>query len=155
MKNTRPPHAGAYLIGDDIIVYPLAFTVDGIGVSVPPVHRLSRNAPRSNLGAALRDALFTPVSIVPPRFWKERAELGVQFLKAARVRSWRQLQLSARNCNIVAADGLVRLTPLRNGGTRGDTKGFQPFGAADLTVPDSASDDELGTALVEALDQSK
>ena len=147
--------AGAYRIGQDILVHPVAFTQDGLGVNVPPVHRFPAHEDPGAIGAALRGVLFTPPSIVPPRGWKERAPLGKQFLKAARVASWRQLQLKALSCWITVDGDVVKLTPLRNGGSRGDTKGFQPFGVPDIIVDAAASDEALGAALIEALRRSE
>ena len=147
--------AGAYLIGNDIVIHPVAFTEDGLGVDVPPVHRFPQHADPNVIGAALRSALFTPPSVVPPRGWKERRPLDKQFLKAARVSSWRQLQLNSVSCWIFVDDDAVKLTPLRNGGTRGDSKGFQPFGAPDIRVDASDSDQALGAALISALRQSE
>ena len=151
----RPASAGALLKGEEILVHPKAFTVDGIGISIPPVYRLAKATARRDVGAAVRDVLFTSPSIVPPRFWKERKELERQFLKAAGTRSWRSLEANARSCWIVMQGGSIVLTPLRNGGTRGDAKGFQPFGASDIVLPASSSDEDLGTALIEALDKSE
>ena len=153
-ESSRPRRAGAYRIDDTIIVHPVAFTEDGIAVDVP-VLRFAANADAAKIGAALKSVLFTPPSIVPPRFWKERAALGRQFLKAASVRSWRRLQLNAVACWIVASSGVVTFTPLRNGGTRSDTKGFQPFGAADIVIEESAADQKLGAALVNALSEER
>jgi hypothetical protein len=56
---------------------------------------------------------------------------------------------------IVMRDGRITLTPLRNGGTRGDQKGFQPFGAPVVTVAEAAPDAELGAAVIEALNRSQ
>ena len=77
------------------------------------------------------------------------------FLRAAGVRSWRQLEANAVACWIREENGTIRLTPLRNGGTRGDKKGFQPFDAADISVLTSASDEQLGAAVLAALDRSE
>src|SRR5690349_23282998 len=119
---------GAYRIRDGVIVHPIAFTIDGIGVDVTPVYRFTRDAAAAEIGAAVRNVLSSPPSIVPPRYWKERAALGKEFLKAAGVASWRKLQLDAVSCGMAANDGLVVFTPLRNGCTRAGKKGFQPFG---------------------------
>jgi hypothetical protein len=154
-ERAGPRAAGAYRIGQEILVHALAFTEDGIGVSVTPVHRFQGNADAGAIGAALRSVLFTPPSIVPPRGWKDRAPLGKQFLEAARVSSWRQLQLKAVSCWIASEGHVVKLTPLRNGGTRGDKKGFQPFGAPEIVLDARESDHALGAALINALRQSE
>lgn len=146
---------GAYRIRDAVIVHPTAFTIDGIGISVTPVYRFTKDAASAEIGGAARNVLSFPPSIVPPRYWKEQAALGKEFLKAAGVSSWRKLQLDAVSCWMAANDGLVVFTPLRNGGTRGDKKGFQPFGASDIVVAASATDEALGAALIDALGKSE
>ena len=77
------------------------------------------------------------------------------FLAAARVRSWRQLETNAVACWIREHEGEIIMTPLRNGGTQGDEKGFQPFGAAEATISLSAADAQLGAAVSAVLDRSE
>lgn len=115
---------------------------------------MALDASAADIGAALRSLLTSPPSAVLPDGWKENAELGKQFLTAAGVRSWKQLETDTVHCWIESNGDVVTLTPLRNGGTSGDRKGFQPFGATVVTVPMSATDAELGAAVLEALARS-
>jgi hypothetical protein len=130
-------------------------TQAGVGVLVPPVHRFPLEPEPASVGRVLRELLTTGTAIVPPETWKDREPLAGQFLKAAGVRSWRQLETGVRCCWIEASDGQVTLTPLRNGGTRGDQKGFQPFGAPVVRVAADAPDADLGAAVLEALNRSR
>lgn len=155
MSETRQLGAGAFRIGEDLRVYPVARTVDGIGVDVPPVKRFTNSrADVAAIGSALRAILASPPKEPAPRYWNERKELGKQFLKSAGVRSWREIQLHAVSCWIEIGDKQIFMTPLRNGGTRGDQKGFQPFGAAPVMVGFDEPDVTLGAALIAALDAS-
>ena len=54
-------------------------------------------------------------------------------------------------CWIEESAGFVTFTPLRNGGSRGDEKGFQPFGKEPVRVPASFSNEELGDVLLQTL----
>ena len=155
MSETRQLGAGAFRIGEDLRLYPVARTVDGIGVDVPPVKRFTNSrADVAAIGAALRAILASPTDEPAPRYWNERKELGKQFLNSAGVRSWREIQLHAVSCWIEIGDKQIFMTPLRNGGTRGDQKGFQPFGAALVVVRLDEPDVALGAALIAALDAS-
>ena len=154
MDATRGRRASATRNSATLFIHPVGTTVDGIGIDMPPVHRLDAAADPSDAGRALRESLAASTTRIPPRFWREQREITKEFLKAAHVRSWRQLQTGAVACWIAERDGVIVLTPLRNGGTRGDSKGFQPFGASDVTVAASATDAELGAAVIEALDRS-
>jgi hypothetical protein len=155
MSRDSVRRAGAYRLGAVVLLHPVAHTRAGIGVLVPPVHRFTLEAEPASIGATLRGLLASPPTIVPPDGWKERADLGARFLKAAGVRSWRQLQTGTVSCWIEASNGGVTLTPLCNGGTRGDKKGFQPFGAALVALAEDASDAELGAAVIETLNRSR
>jgi len=138
-----------------LIVHPVGTTEDGIGVHMPPVHRFGIGADPAEVGHALRDSLTLSTTLAPPRLWQERRELVKMFLRAAGVRSWRQLETNAVACWIREDNGRMTLTPLRNGGTRGDKKGFQPFDATDVSVSSSEPDARLGEALFAALEHSE
>lgn len=146
--------AGAYLRGDQIIIFSYAHTIDGIGISVPPARRLAASADPVQVGAALRQALIPPL-VVPPRFWKDQQQLSREFLKSAGFRSFRQLESAARYCSIEATNGEVVVEPYRNGGTRGDKKGFQPFGAVKGIALEAADDGVLGAALRDGLHRAE
>ncbi len=137
-----------------MLVHPVAVTRAGIGVSIAPVHRFNAHSDGADIGAALRSSLEHGVSVAVPEGWKEHADLGRAFLRAAHLRSWKQLQTGSVSCWVRSDGSQIELTPLRNGGTSGPEKGFQPFGAAPIALAADASDAELGTALLEALTRS-
>ena len=145
--------AGVYRTSTTILLHPTARTRSGLTVSVPPVRRLPLDADPLQVGHTLRELLGSPQSMVPPDDWKARAPIGEEFLKQAGYGSWKRLDEGARYCWIEAKDGTVTLTPLRNGGRRGDRKGFQPFGAPIITVKEGGPEVDLGAAVIEALNR--
>src|SRR5258708_2533748 len=122
--------AGVYLNPDALILHALGQVPAGFLISIPPVLRLPASAEPDLLGRTLRDALaaYQPNFPQPADWNRHRAD----FLKAAGVRSWRKLEGLSRSCWIQQADHEITFTPLRNGGSHGAKKGFQPFGALPL-----------------------
>ncbi len=148
---TMTRRAGVYRTSDAILIHPVALTDAGVGVYVPPVFRLETDTPPAELGAAVRAALQEDPPPIPHPArdgWKPVTD---RFLKAAGARSWRRLESGAVHCWIEATKGTVRFTPLANGGTRGPRKGFQPFGAPELTAVEAEGDGVLGEALLRTL----
>jgi hypothetical protein len=148
---TGTKRAGAYCISNGILIHPVARTDAGVGVHVPPVVRLQLDASAAALGAAVRTALQQDQPAIPNPARHEWKSLADRFLKATGIRSWRRLESHALCCWIEATDEIVRFTPLANGGTRGDRKGFQPFGAPEVTVPQDRPDEAIGEALLRTL----
>lgn len=143
--------AGVYLHPDEFILHAQHRAVSGVLLSAPPVVRLPPQASDAALGAALREVLRAFEEGVPHPArdkWKEGA---AAFLKQTGYRSWRALEGPARSCWIDEEQGGLNFTPLRNGGSSGDRKGFQPFGAAPVMTSAAATDEEVGAALKSAL----
>jgi hypothetical protein len=146
-------HAGAYLHPDGFVLHAQHRAISGVLVGAPPVLRLPLNVSDAELGAALRTVLRAYVEGVRhPTDWSES---GKAFLKAAGYRSWKSLEALARSCWIEVSDDRIVITPLRNGGSRGDQKGFQPFGAEPVISSISGDDDEVGGALKVALERAQ
>lgn len=119
---------------------------------MPPVIRLTASAATGEIGHALRAVLSEyREGVGDPTDWKADS---AAFLRQTGFKSWKSLEGPARRCWIAESDEQIVFTPLRNGGTRGDQKGFQPFGAAVVTVPSESSDETVGRALLEALSRS-
>jgi hypothetical protein len=145
--------AGAYLHPDGFILYAQQRTSSGVLVNAAPVVRLPPHAPAADLGTALRTVLASYKEGVPhPKNWSDATQ---RFLKATGYRSWRALQDPSRSCWIEASAGAFRITPLKNGGPRGDQKGFQPFGAEAVVAPGDATNEQLGRSLEAALAASQ
>jgi hypothetical protein len=142
--------AGVYLLPDALLLHAMAVMRRGIGMAAPPVWRLPPTVEAADAGASLLDAL-SAFQTVPDPNPAERKARAAEFLKAARVRSWRALEHGTRSCFIEEADGVIVFTPLRNGGNKGATKGFQPFGAPSVSVEIPRGAAAVGEALLQAL----
>jgi hypothetical protein len=145
--------AGAYRHPDGFILHAFHRATSGVLISVPPVLRLPLDVSEAELGAALRELLGACREGVPhPTDWTHSR---TAFLEAAGYRSWRSLEAPARACSIEMVEGRLVITPLRNGGSRGDHKGFRPFDAERINANLTGSDEELGQALIMALDRAQ
>ena len=145
--------AGALQRPEATLVYAEAELAGGGHLSEPPVFRLAPAASPEELGDAVQGALAAYRTAVPRPDHGEWGEAGKPFLKAAGFRSWRSLHRDAKMSWITQnPDGSYVFTILKNGGSRGDRKGFQPFGVPDQKLRADASTAELGLALLGALD---
>ncbi len=141
--------AGVYLHPAALILHAMGRVPAGFQISIPPVFRLPVAPAPELVGHTLRCALAAYQPAFPqPNDWRSQR---TDFLKSAGVGSWSKLEGSSRSCWIEESDGELRFTPLRNGGSRGAQKGYQPFGAAPIVCPAGASDEALGGALLAAL----
>ena len=152
-KRTEAPRrsAGVYLHPDGFILHAQHRAVSGVLLSAPPVVRLPPHASDAELGAALLEVLRAFEEGVPHPArdnWKERA---AAFLKETGYRTWRALEGPARSCWIDEEQGGLIFTPLRNGGSSGERKGFQPIDAEPVMASAVATDEEVGEALKRAL----
>lgn len=124
-------------------------SVAGFYFAAEPVRCLPAAAAQEEVGAAMRHCLAEGKTNVPvPSDWKVYHSA---FLKAAGFRSWKALEGSAKSCEVSIGTSDFQLLPLKNGGSSGPHKGFQPFGATPVLLPLTASDRELGRGLLEAL----
>ena len=139
-----------------LLVHGHVKTTGGGYVASPPTIRLDPAAPAREIGIAVRTALDAFRSGVADPDDSEWLDLNKTFLKAAGFRSWRALENGAKLCHVTRrADGTYVFQIMRNGGTRGDKKGFQSFGVPDQYLNGTASDSELGTAVRTALEACK
>jgi hypothetical protein len=56
--------------------------------------------------------------------WQRPRQETLALLKPARVRSWMTLQRKAKLVGVTVENGRLRVVPTRNGGNRGDDRGF-------------------------------
>jgi hypothetical protein len=130
----------------DFLVEPNARTTDGLWLSADPVSRLPKTASAAELGAAVRSALAASRQNIPrPTDWRS---FPSSLLRVAGCRSWNALQRSAARCEVEANASAIRILPSRNGGTQGDDRGYHSIAELALTVPTSASDQEVGAAIL-------
>src|SRR5713101_6963434 len=145
--------AGVYERPEMLLVHAHAKTTAGVYLVEQPAIRLNPSASPQEIGAAVRRALGafrTGVLNPNPSEWRD---LGKPFLAAAGFRSWRALEVGAKMCSVTQKpDGSFIFSITRNGGTRGDKKGFQPFGVPDQHLAAQASEAELGSVVLKALE---
>jgi len=145
--------AGIYQRPEVLLVHAHAKTTAGVYLVEQPVVRLSPTAQHEELGAAVRQMLGAFRTGVRHPERSEWGPLGKPFLTAAGFRSWRSLENGAKLSSVIQKpDGSFTLSVTRNGGTRGDKKGFQGFGVPDQHLAAGASDAELGIAVMKALE---
>jgi hypothetical protein len=145
--------AGVYQHSEVLILHAFQQLGGGPDMATIPVARLSLLTPVDEIGGILRNMLLAyQITTRPLSNWQA---MQTQFLQATGFRSWRALEKSAKMCWIEEIDDRIIFTPLRNGGTKGPQKGFQPFGAAEITVARNISNEELGQTLLTALSQSQ
>ena len=147
--------AGCYRTPKFLLLHAEARTTAGVQVASEPVWLIDVEAGDIEIGQALQAALNAFVDGVPHPDRNEWRDHSARFLKAAGFRSWRSLENKARSCWIRDGSGKVVITPLRNGGRTGDSKGFQPFGVPKIEVAKPVSAGDLGQALRTALDRAE
>ena len=121
----------------------------GFCMASPPVIQLPGTSPTDEIGSALLRALYAYQDNLPdPGDWKA---FRADFLRATGFKSWNSLEGPARSCWIEEIGDSISFTPLRNGGSRGEKAGFQPFGKQPILVSASLPNEEIGEALLHAL----
>jgi hypothetical protein len=148
-KDTRQfQHAGAYLISSQIIVHSDVIYQSGWSQISEPIYSTSLSENPALIGEYIRQALDACTSGVPdPQKYVSSLSL---VLKAAKLRSNRELQQNSVLCFIEEGEGGIKFVPTHNGGTRGDTKGFQFLNNRAICVPSDSDPSDLGAALLRA-----
>ena len=145
--------AGVYQRPEVVLVHAHAKTTAGVYLVEQPAIRLDSRPTPVEVGAAVRQALGEFRTGVAHPSSSEWGGAGKPFLTAAGFRSWRTLEDGARMLRVTQkADGSFLFSITLNGGTRGDKKGFQGSGAPDQRLAAGASDAELGSAVLKALE---
>jgi hypothetical protein len=138
--------AEVFVRKDDFLVDPNVRTVTGLWLIADPVVQLPRAASTAELGAAVRSALAASRQDIPHPH--DRREFPSSLLRVAGVRSWNALQRSAARCQVETNATAIRVLPSRNGGTRGDDRGYHSLEELAVTLPAAGSDEELGAAVM-------
>jgi len=148
-KANRTRSAGVYQHPTELVLYAQRRARAGFCMASPPVIRIPGTSTAEEVGTGLRRALDAYQDDLPdPANWKD---FRAQFLRATGYKSWKSLEAHAKSCWIEDVDGSISFTPLRNGGSRGDNAGFQPFGKEPVVVLATCADEELGKALLHVL----
>jgi hypothetical protein len=137
--------AAVYQLKDRVLIHPWQQTTMGLSIASEPYVSLPLDADAAALGDSLLTALSLSGRTVPhPTSWKR---LGAARLSAAGVKSERAFQLGTRSLMAQREAQGVRLEPSRNGGTKGDAKGFAPLPEFSMSLPLTSSARTLGTAV--------
>ena len=147
--------ASAYKRAGLILIHASAKTVPGFLIDCPPWITLSEDVRSAELGEAVRTALAAyhegvPVPDYGSADWKA---LRRACYRAAGVNSERGYMTDSAYVSLCAENGSLRLTPSRNGGTRGDAKGFHFLPEFALQTQANPDSDAIGRAVREALER--
>lgn len=138
-----------YQLSDRVLIHPWQQTSAGLGIASEPYVSLPPDAEPGALGRSVLAALSQAGRTLPhPLSWKG---LDAPRLKAAGVRSERDFQAQARYVCVARTDKALRVEPTRNGGSKGDAKGFAPLPALGVTLPLDSLPEALGLAVRDAL----
>ena len=107
------------------------------------------DAELESLGTSVLTALSKSGRTVPhPTMWKG---LDKPRLEAAGVKSEKAFQSGARSVRVERGQ-VRRLEPSRNGGSKGDAKGFEPLPELSMSLPLSSTAAALGQAIRDCLE---
>jgi hypothetical protein len=143
--------AAVYRLKDRILVHPWQETEMGLGIAAAPYASLPLDAAADALGDGVLAALAESGKEVPhPSSWKGQS---APLLKAAGVRSEKALHTGSRYLMVEREGKTLRIEPSRNGGTKGDTKGFEPLPQLAISLDAGAAPEALGAAIRAALER--
>jgi hypothetical protein len=152
-KKKAPPAtriAAAYRFSDAFVLHSQGRAPSWIHIACEPYKRLSRTASADDLGRAVRSVLHAYRPEVPePADFKQ---VTADFVRGMGVKSNKRLQETSIYCGLRQKEDGIEFAPNHNGGTAGDTKGFQPIEGATFVIPAEASDGEFGAALLRGFD---
>jgi hypothetical protein len=145
--------AAVYQLKDRILLHPWQRTDMGLGIGTEPYVPLPLEVAAANLGTSVLEVLGQSGRTIPhPKVWKGQ---GAERLKAAGVRSERAFQAGSRYVGVERKDAGFVIEPSRNGGTKGDAKGFEPLPSRAIALGSDASAEDLGNAIRQGLEISQ
>jgi hypothetical protein len=154
-KKPQPDHR----VGPGIFRRPTFYLVHSntqiegsVAYASAPYISLPLESSPQELGQAVRQALagcrLTQDRSMDPK------EVNRELLRAAKTRSIKGLMEGTVACIMSIHIDQLFIFPTRNGGTRGDQKGFQYLPDTEkVTIPLDASDEELGEGVLKALER--
>jgi hypothetical protein len=144
-EKPRMKSAAVHQLKDRILVHPWQRTDMGVGIAAEPYVAIPLEADTEQLGKSILDALGESGRTVPhPTVWKGQ---DASRLKAAGVKSERAFQDGARYVRVERTQAGFLIEPSRNGGTKGDAKGFEPLPDHAIALDSGASAADLGEAI--------
>jgi hypothetical protein len=145
----QPPagkFASAYRFPDRMVLHSHARLPGWAMIAYEPYITLPRDAAAEDIGRAVQTVLagFRPEVPNPDDF----KQVTAAFVRGVGARSNNQIQETSISCGISERDGRLEFQPDHNGGTSGDTKGFQPIPGAQFSLPANSAPAEIGAALL-------
>jgi len=145
----KPPagrFASAYRFPDRIVLHSSAQLPSWALIACEPYLTLPRDAATEDMGKAVQAVLAGfRVEMTGPVDLKD---VTANFVRGVGAESHKQLQMTSISCNISERDGRLEFQPNHNGGTSGDTKGFQPISGTQFSLAANSSPAEIGAALI-------
>jgi hypothetical protein len=141
--------AAMYARPKDFVIQPESRTTAGVWIGSEPVQVLANESDIATVALAVRTALAASRDgVAHPTDWKAVLQ---PLLNGAKIKSWNALQKSAKMVGIEMSDVELRILSSRNGGTSGDDKGYHSLPETAIVLATGCSDEELGSALRQAL----
>jgi hypothetical protein len=141
--------AAAYQLRNKFLAYSESRTVAGVWVAGSPFITLSLTSDADEVGRAVYEALAGSRDGVPhPSDWKS---IPAERLGAAGMRSEADFMRGARLLNISYDGSRISLEPTKNGGTKGEDKGFIPLGDRRRLLKGGAVELDIGNAVIQML----
>ena len=142
---------GAYKLPDRIVVHSYSKTKTGILRTSEPCIVLKNNVSNLEIGEGIQVAKKGYKTGVPDmvRYSNSWAEVDKPIFKACNLKSWKKIQELSSHCYIEFCENEIVFTPTRNGGTKGDTKGFHPIEEKRKKLNLNANLDEIGKTLID------
>ena len=146
-------YGAVYERREKLIIHADGKTTAGVLIGIEPFLVLDKAAARAaDIGASLRSVLAKSRDNLRHPGPAEWDAVAAPLYAAAGVKSWGVFVKDALLANIEADDAAIRLLPQEN---RGGRDGFQPRGLPAIEVAATASDEELGSAVLNALELAR
>jgi hypothetical protein len=147
-KRQPPPgkFAGAYRFPDRIVLHSQGRLPSWAMIACEPFLTLPRDANPEEVGRAVQSVLagFRAEITDSPNL----KDVTAAFVRGVGAKSHKQLQETSISCGIREREGQLEFQPEHNGGTSGDTKGFQSISGAQFSLPANSAPAEIGAALL-------
>ena len=140
--------ASAYKFSDRFVLHSQARRPAGFYIACEPYVTLSNSATAEEIGIAVQTVLTGFRSEIPQP--TDLKQVTADFVRGIGAKSHKKLQETSICCGINEQDGKIDLKPKHNGGTSGDSKGFQPIVDSKISLPSNSSPAEIGSALLKA-----
>ena len=146
-------YGAVYERGGKLILHADGRTTAGVLIGIEPFLVLDKASVRAaEIGASLRSVLAKSKSDLRHPEPDEWDAVAAPLYAAAGVKSWSAFVKGAVLAHVEADDVVIRLLPQEN---RGGRDGFQPGELPSVEVAATASDEELGAAVLHALDVAR